>query len=168
MSTHRNKTHPLTVLHIVAMVGLLVWWSFYFWHHSPAREMLQARQTAADVARAPVGDRPQMPRARKGSADSDHRRTAVPTLGRAAADSLGKATERAGAAVNAALADVAGGLFVLILFGVATGVYVRRFEIWLQARSSGDAMTLAGTGLSDKALAANADRGGVDRGRGAR
>lgn len=112
MSTHRHKTHPLTVLHIVAMVGLLVWWSFYFWHHSPVREMLQARQTAADVARAPVGGRPQMPRTRKASEDFDHRRrTAVPTLGRAAADSLENATERASAAVNAALTDVARGLF---------------------------------------------------------
>ena len=167
MSTDRNKTHPLTVLHIVATVGLLVWWSFYFWHHSPAREILRERQGGADVARAQVGKRPPMPRTRKESADGERRRAAVPTLGRAAADSLGTATERAGAAVNAALTDVAGGLSVLILFGVATGVYVRRFEIWLQARSSGDAMTLAGTGLSDKALAANADRG-VDRGKGAR
>ena len=80
---------------------------------------------------------------------------------RGAGATLAEATARAGSAVNTALADIGGGLFVLVLFGVATGIYVRRFEIWLQARGSGEAMTLAGTGLSDKALAANVPRGGV-------
>jgi hypothetical protein len=60
--------------------------------------------------------------------------------------------------VSVGLADLAGGLVVLVLFAVGTGIYVRRFEIWLQARGSGETMTFAGTGLGDKTLAANAAR----------
>ncbi len=66
--------------------------------------------------------------------------------------------QRLVAAGRASLADISFALGVLVLFAVGTGVYVRRMEIWLQARSSGQAMSFGGTSLSDAALAANATR----------
>lgn len=139
MTAPQKEMHPLTVLHIVAMTGLLVWWSIYFWQHSPAREILTLQQPPAQALVA----RP--------------RRT---TLGTGTRATLRSGTEKASAAVAVALPDVASGLFFLALFGVATGIYVRRLEIWLQARGSGETMTLAGTGLGDRALAANTGRRG--------
>jgi hypothetical protein len=138
-TTDRKKMHPLSVLHLLGMVALLVWWGFYFWHHSPSRALFRAHRPSGTVGRG-------------GSLSG--------AIERGAGATLAEATARAGSAVNTALADISGGLFVLALFGVATGIYVRRFEIWLQARGSGEAMTLAGTGLGDKALAANVARGG--------
>jgi hypothetical protein len=35
--------HALAVIHLVAMVGLLFWWSMYFWQHSPTREIFALR-----------------------------------------------------------------------------------------------------------------------------
>jgi hypothetical protein len=131
--------HAPAVIHLVAMVGLLFWWSMYFWQHSPAREIFALRSptTGARPARA-------------------HRAG----LEASAREKLRSSTEKASAAVLVALPDIASGLFFLVLFGVSTGVYVRRMEIWLQARGSGETMTLAGTGLGDKTLAANAGRQG--------
>lgn len=137
MSTDRKKTHPLSVLHLIAMVALLAWWSIYFWHHSPSRALLHGHRS---------------PRHEAGTLSG--------ALERSAGAAFADATARASTAVRTALVDVAGGLFVLTAFAIGTGIYLRRFEIWLQARSSGDAMSLAGTGLSDKALAANATRRG--------
>jgi hypothetical protein len=138
--TERKKSHPLSVLHIIGMLVILSWWSWYFWQHSPTRQLLHAQGAAHHAHQAAPG-----------------------SLQRGAGAALSAATAQVGDALRMALADVAGGLVVLFLFSFATGVYVRRFEIWLQARSSGAAMGLAGTGLSDKALAANADRGGAPR-----
>jgi hypothetical protein len=142
MSPERTKTHPLAVLHLMGMVAILCWWAFYFWHHSPSRALLHAHRPAARTEQ-------------HGSLSG--------AIEKSAGATLADATARAGTAINTALADIGGGLFVLILFGIATGIYIRRFEIWLQARSSGEAMTLAGTGLSDKALAANTSRAGDSR-----
>lgn len=134
--TARNKAmHPLSVLHVVAMAGLLVWWSVYFWRHTPAREVFRNGAQTTKM---------------------EHRRSGG-VVGRAKAGFDSKARV-AGAAITLALADVAGGLAVLVLFAVGTGIYVRRLEIWLQARSSGEGVALAGSGLVDKALAANSDR----------
>jgi len=58
-------------------------------------------------------------------------------------------------ALESAVGDLAFGGAVLVLIAVGTGVYVRRFEIWLEARSSGEAVALGSTDLSDAALAAN-------------
>jgi hypothetical protein len=137
VTTAQKEMHPLSILHLVAMIGLLSCWSIYFWRHSPVREVLASRPAAAE---------------------SHSTRTSGARLENKARVTLSSGTERVRAAVGVALADIASGLLFLILFGVATGIYIRRFEIWLQARSSGDTMNLAGAGLSDQALAANATR----------
>jgi|SRR5665213_2460862 len=141
MSDRRTAPHPLSVLHLLAMLGLLGWWSWYYWQHCPARAPLR-RPVATHAPRQHAGP-------------IDLRAGAGAQL----ADRTGQVAE----ALRAAAVDVSAGLVVLVLFGFATGVYVRKFEIWLQARGSGAAMTLAGTGLSDKALAANTGRGGPTR-----
>jgi hypothetical protein len=137
MTSQPGKMHPLSILHVVAMTGLLVWWSLYFWGHTPARDLFR-------------NDAP--------AQNAQHRRAAGASLGGKAAGALGARVQGAGTAVSVALADVAGGLVVLVLFAVGTGIYVRRFEIWLQARGSGETMAFAGTGLGDKTLAANSVR----------
>jgi hypothetical protein len=126
--------HALAILHIFAIGGLLVWWSLYFWRHTPARDLLARKENAAAA------------HGRRGSGDA---------LGDPGASDLGRRAREASAAVALAVPDVLGGLVVLSLFAVATGIYVRRFEVWLQARGSGETMTFAGTGLDDKVLAAN-------------
>jgi hypothetical protein len=60
--------------------------------------------------------------------------------------------------VRAALPDVVGGMGVLLLFALGTGVHVRRFEVWLEAHQAGEAAALRGVGLDRAALGANKDR----------
>jgi hypothetical protein len=132
VTARSKRMHPLSVLHVIAMAGLLVWWSAYFWRHTPARDVIESAARATETRQGLRGR--VIERAKAG---------------------LGRKTRIAGAAITLALADVAGGVAVLILFAVGTGIYVRRLEIWLQARSSGDGVALAGSGLADKALAAN-------------
>lgn len=43
MTTPKEEMHALAVIHLVAMVGLLYWWSIYFWPHSPTREIFALR-----------------------------------------------------------------------------------------------------------------------------
>ncbi len=137
MSAQRSPMHALAVLHVFAMAGLLVWWSLYFWQHTPTRELLAGHR--------------EMP--------SAHRRhTTGAALTDGAAGELGRRARDAAEALALIAPDVLGGLFVLSLFAVATGIYVRRFEVWLRARGSGETMTFAGTGLDDRALAANKAR----------
>lgn len=137
MTTSQKEMHALAVIHLVAMVGLLFWWSMYFWQHSPAREIFALRSPTTDTRAA---------------------RPRRPVLETNARETLRSSTEKASAAVIVALPDIASGVFFIVLFGVSSGIYVRRMEIWLQARGSGETMTLAGTGLGDKTLAANAER----------
>jgi hypothetical protein len=134
MTSQSKRMHPLSALHLVAIAGLVVWWSLYFWHHTPARELLRDGST-------PTG--------------TQHRRPDRGSLEGKATLALGAGTRRAATAISVALADVAAGVLVLILFAVGTGIYVRRLEIWLQARSSGETMSFASNGLDDKTLAAN-------------
>jgi hypothetical protein len=54
--------------------------------------------------------------------------------------------------------DLLGGLSVLFLFSLGTGVYVRRFEVWLEAHQAGEAAAIRGVGLDRAALGANKDR----------
>lgn len=138
MTDRRRAPHPLTIVHLVGMLALVGWWGWYFWQHSPARDGFENAPQRHAVHRRSV--------------------SAI-DLRQGAGAELGGQVARTATALHAVAVDVAVGLTVLVLFGVATGVYVRRFEIWLQARGSGEAMSLAGTGLSDKALAANVDRG---------
>ena len=138
MSPQRSPMYALEVLHVFAMAGLLVWWSLYFWQHTPARELL----------------------ARHPETPSTHRRhTAGAALTDGAAGELGRRARDTAEVLPLTAPDVLGGLFVLSLFAVATGIYVRRFEVWLRARGSGETMTFAGTGLDDRTLAANKARG---------
>ena len=60
--------------------------------------------------------------------------------------------------LRAAVPDALGGLAVLFLFSLGTGVYVRRFEVWLEAHQAGEAAALRGVGLDRAALGANKDR----------
>jgi hypothetical protein len=79
---------------------------------------------------------------------------------------LGQLDSAVDAALAAALAagpDLAMGAVVLVLLGIGTGMYVRRFEVWLQARSSGHVVSFGATGLEDQALIANAERKGMPR-----
>jgi hypothetical protein len=62
------------------------------------------------------------------------------------------------ALVRAVLPDVLGGLGVLALFYLGTGVYARRFEVWLEAHQAGEAAAIRGLGLDQAALGANKDR----------
>ena len=60
--------------------------------------------------------------------------------------------------VRAILPDVMGGLGVMALFSLGTGVYARRFEVWLEAHQAGEAAAIRGLGLDQAALGANKDR----------
>lgn len=137
MSTQQRRPHLLSIVHVLAVAGLVVWWSVYFWRHTPARDLL--RQT----------DPPAAARHRKRDATLEDR----------AAGEFGVRARHAASALAVAAADLASGLVVLTLFALATGIYVRRFEIWLHARASGETMTFAGTDLDDKALAENTTKG---------
>jgi hypothetical protein len=164
-----KRAHPLTVIHVVAMFGILMWWSVYFWRHAPAREMLQARAELGAVSHSPPGGRGGRQLGTPGRWRGPARRRGdFPGIGLAATQSLGDTTRRAIAVVQTSMPDVAGGFVVLLIFALGTGIYVRRLEIWLQARGSGDAMDLAGAGLGDRALAANAGRRGGGLGENAR
>jgi hypothetical protein len=134
MTSQSKRMHPLSALHVVAIAGLVVWWSLYFWHHTPARDLLRDDSTPT--------------RAQHGRPDHG-------SLEGKATVAFDAGARRASTAVSVALADVAAGVLVLLLFAVGTGIYVRRVEIWLQARSSGETMSFAGNGLDDKTLAAN-------------
>jgi hypothetical protein len=57
-----------------------------------------------------------------------------------------------------ALADLTCGLAVLSLLALGTGVYVRRFDTWLNARTSGQAVGFRGQNLTSATLDANAKK----------
>ena len=133
MSSQPKPMHVLSILHVIAIAGLVIWWSQYFWRHTPARDVL-GRSDLASTA---------------------HRRAPGTAVSDRAAGELARHTRHAANALALAGADVAGGLVVLSLFAVGTGIYVRRFEVWLQARGSGETVAFAGAGLDNEALAAN-------------
>jgi hypothetical protein len=68
---------------------------------------------------------------------------------------------KAARAFELGLADFLCGLVTLTTLGLGSRVYVRRLQIWLDARSSGQAMSFGGTDLSAATLAANDDQRGV-------
>jgi hypothetical protein len=55
----------------------------------------------------------------------------------------------------ASLGDLLLGFCTLLLFGLGTGIYVRRFQVWLDARSSGQAVAYGSADLKDQAVSAN-------------
>ncbi len=134
--SQRRKVHILSLLHICVVFGLASWWGVFLWRHSPARDVFRLhRPRPAHVVRA-------------------QGRTVPGQVEALAAAQAGRVVT----ATKVVVADVTYGLAVLVLFAVGSGVYVRRFEIWLQARSSGEAMSFRGDDLTDAALAANAMR----------
>jgi hypothetical protein len=60
--------------------------------------------------------------------------------------------------IQAVLPDVLGGFGVLLLISLGTGIYVRQFEVWLEAHQAGEAAAIRGVGLDRAALGANKDR----------
>jgi hypothetical protein len=71
---------------------------------------------------------------------------------------FGKELARRLELIQAVLPDVLGGLGVLLLLSLGSGVYARRFEIWLEAHQAGEAASIRGVGLDRAALGANKDR----------
>jgi hypothetical protein len=61
--------------------------------------------------------------------------------------------------VDRATSDLFLGLCTLFLFAVGTGIYVRRLQVWLDARTVGEAVAYGGADLKDRAMAANARPG---------
>jgi hypothetical protein len=122
---HGKKLRLLSTMHLLAMVGIAVWWGSYFWQHSPAK-----------VAWSDVG-----------------RDTGTGSFSPAL--TVERALARLGLATRIAGADLVFGTTSLLLFAVGTGVYVRRLEIWLQARTSGQAVSFGAGDLEGQALLAN-------------
>ncbi len=61
-------------------------------------------------------------------------------------------------ALRVAIGDIALGLALVALVAIGTRVYMRRLQIWIDARTSGQAVTFGGEDLETKALSANAKR----------
>ncbi len=134
MSRERKTIHILPLCHILVMLAIATWWGIYFWRHSPSRELFhmheptpgQAAQAARDTALVPKLD---FMYSSQGS--------------------------RFLTAVRARIGDLTWGGAVLILVGLCTGVYVRRFDTWLNARTSGQAVAFRGHDLTAATLDAN-------------
>jgi len=135
VTQQQRRIHLLPFLHVLAMLALATWWSIYFWHHSPSRELLHLHQlTTRQISRA------------------HHEPGLVPKL-----DHLhGSQGSRFLLAARAALGDLACGGCVLLMFALCTGVYVARLDTWLNARTSGQAVAFRGHDLTAATLDANA------------
>lgn len=127
-----HRLHPIRVLHALGCLALACWFGWYAWQHHPVRRAFQAGR----------------PLRSHGS------RSARPNGG----PFLPAEFEERLALLQAALPDALGGLVVLFLFSLGTGVYVRQFEVWLEAHQAGEAAALRGVGLDRAALGANKDR----------
>jgi hypothetical protein len=68
------------------------------------------------------------------------------------------AVTRALDVLSAAATDILLGISTIFLFAFGTGLYVRRVQIWIDARSAGDAVAYGSANLKEQALAANARR----------
>jgi hypothetical protein len=74
---------------------------------------------------------------------------------------LGLDLDQAVDLLTRSLGDFLLGLCTVLLFALGTGIYVRRVQVWLDARSSGQAVAYGSADLKDQALAANdLERGG--------
>lgn len=63
--------------------------------------------------------------------------------------------DAAGAYLEPFLNDSILGMATVLIFGLGTGVYVHRLQVWIEGRGSGQAMALRGANLNDQAIAAN-------------
>jgi len=133
MAVHPGRSlHPIRVIHALGCLAMACWFGWYGWQNHPVRKAFQMGRVSGD------------PCARQAGA------TRGPFLPAEFAERL--------ALLQAALPDVLGGLAVLVLFSLGTGVYVHRFEVWLEAHQAGEAAALRGIGLDRAALGANKDR----------
>lgn len=131
MAVHPDRAlHPLRLLHALGCLGLALAFGRYAWQHHPARGLLRPREH-------PVAPRGMPSAAMQGFSDALVLRLNL---------------------VRVILPDGVGGLGVLLLFSVGTGIYVRRFEVWLEAHQAGEAAAIRGVGLDQAALGANKDR----------
>lgn len=124
----QKRVRFLRTVHVIAMLGLAAWWATYFWQHTPAREELVAM---AATRQPPVAD---------------------------AASALERRLDDLEHALRLVGDDLAFGVTVLVFLAAGTGAYVRRLEIWLEARTSGQAVAFGAQGLEGEALVANTDR----------
>jgi hypothetical protein len=135
MASERRVLRPLWTIHLVLMMLLTGAWLLFLLQHTPARSYWESAK----------GHRRHMY-----SSDS---------MGRALRENL----ERSRIIARAIAGDLFFGALTVGLFWLGSRVYVRRFEIWLEARGSGEAMSLGGTELSADTIAANSDKGGILR-----
>jgi hypothetical protein len=132
MAHHQeHRLHPIRVLHILGCLAIAGWFSWFAWENHPSRAAFKM-QSGLQARRGPKAKVPAL---------------ALPE----------KLRVRLGL-VRSVLPDAIGGLTVLALFSLGTGVYARRFEIWLEAHRAGEAAALRGLGLDQAALGANRDR----------
>jgi len=131
MTAHPERSlHPIRVLHVLACLGLAFGFGWYAWRHHPVRSILRAQAQRPPVARGALRGGPAF---------------------------TGELSRRLDL-VQAILPDLVGGLGVLLLLSLGTGIYVRRFEVWLEAHQAGAAAAIRGVGLDRAALGANKDR----------
>ncbi len=133
-----KATHPLSALHIIGVLALLGWWTAWAWTHHPVREAMRAQAAAAS---------------RRAAKEVPKKAGKItPSF------SVGQGMEEKAKLLKAAAPDFIAGFGVILLFAIGSGVYITRIEVWLQARSAGEAVALRGIGLEESALGANADR----------
>lgn len=132
MAEHPGRhLHPIRVIHILGCLALAGWFCWYGWQHHPLRAASGRGHRASRADQHP----------------GDPLISTFPAV-----------LEYRLALVRAVLPDLLGGLGVLALFSLGTGVYARRFEVWLEAHQAGEAAALRGLGLDQAALGANKDR----------
>lgn len=134
MSQERKTIHILPLCHILVMLAIATWWGTYFWRHSPSRELFHLHEPTPRQA-----------------AQAGQHTALVPKL-----DFMYSSQgSRFLMAARAGIGDLAWGGAVLLLVGLCTGVYVRRFDNWLNARTSGQAVAFRGHDLTAATLDAN-------------
>jgi hypothetical protein len=130
MTNHPDRgLHPIRILHVLGCLGLAAGFGLYGWTRHPIRQVPGPR--LHQVGRNPAG-----------------------LMG----PSLARELNRRLALAQVVLPDLLGGLSVLALFALGTGVYARRVEVWLEAHRAGEAASIRGVGLDRAALGANKDR----------
>ena len=126
-----HRHHPIRILHVLVCLAIAGGFAWYAWQHHPSRAAFRT------PAPSPAQHAP---------------RSSLPT------QALSEKLSIRLALVRAVLPDVIAGLGILGLFSLGTGVYARRFEVWLEVHRSGEAAALRGLGLDRAALGANKDR----------
>jgi hypothetical protein len=134
VSQERKTIHILPLCHIVIMLAITTWWGIYFWRHSPSRELFHMHEPTPRQA-----------------AQAARHTDLVPKLN-FMHSSQGS---RFLMAARAGIGDLAWGGAVFLLVALGTGVYVRRLDTWLNARTSGQAVAFRGHDLTSATLDAN-------------